>query len=206
VAASLDGRTALLNGRSQWITGEAARADVHAWLARACAILTGIGTVRDDDPQLTVRMADASRQPLRVLVDSRLEVDLQARLLRGGALVAVAHPNPAKEAELRDRGCEVLSLPDAAGKVDLPALIAHLAERGINEVHVEAGAKLNGSLIRAGCVDELLVYLAPSLLGNAAGMLEGLVIDELDDRVRLKFHSADMIGDDLRIVARLEPR
>ncbi len=205
-AASLDGRTALHNGHSQWITGEAARADGHVWRSRACAILTGIGTVRDDDPQMTVRMADTTWQPLRVLVDSRLEVDLQARLLRGGALVASAHPNPDKEAELRDRGCEVLHLPDAAGKVDLLALIAHLAERGINEVHVEAGARLNGSLIRAGCVDELLVYLAPSLLGDAAGMLEGLVLDALDDRVRLKFHAADRVGDDLRILARLSPR
>jgi diaminohydroxyphosphoribosylaminopyrimidine deaminase/5-amino-6-(5-phosphoribosylamino)uracil reductase len=206
VAASLDGRTALLNGRSQWITGEAARADGHAWRARACAILTGIGTVRDDDPQMTVRMTDAARQPLRVLVDSRLEVDLHARLLHGGALVVAAHPNPAKEAELRDRGCEVLTLPNAAGKVDLPALIAHLAERGINEVHVEAGAKLHGSLIREGCIDEFLVYLAPSLLGDAAGMLDGLRIEELDDRVRLKFHAADMVGDDLRILARLASR
>ncbi len=100
----------------------------------------------------------------------------------------------------------MLHLPDAAGKVDLQALIAHLAERGINEVHVEAGARLNGSLIRAGCVDELLVYLAPSLLGDAAGMLEGLVLDALDDRVRLKFHAADRVGDDLRILARLSPR
>ena len=206
VAGSRDGRTALLDGRSQWITGEAARADGHAWRARSCAVLTGIGTVRDDDPQLTVRMVETTRQPLRVLVDSRLEVDLQARMLRGGALVVVAHDNPDKEAELRDRGCEVLKLPNASGKVDLPALLGQLGERGINELHVEAGAKLNGSLIREGCVDELLVYLAPSLLGDAVSMLEGLTTNDLDERIRLRFHATDMIGDDLRILARVEPR
>lgn len=203
LAASLDGGTALRNGMSQWITGEAARTDGHAWRARACAILTGIGTVRDDDPELTVRLVPAERQPLRVLVDSRLEVGLDAKLLRGGRLlVACAVDNPGKEAELRDRGCEILKLADARGKVDLPALMRELAAREINELHVEAGHRLNGSLLHEGCVDELLVYLAPSLLGDAAGMFALPPLQTLEDRVRLRFHSVERVGDDLRILAR----
>ena len=207
VAASLDGGTALRNGRSQWITGEDARTDGHAWRARACAILTGIGTVRDDDPELTVRLVPASRQPLRVLVDSRLEIDLGAKLLKGGApvLVACAADNPDKESELRDRGCEILKLANAQGKVDLPALMRELAAREINELHVEAGARLNASLLREGCVDELLVYLAPSLLGDAAGMFALPPLEDLDRRTRLSFRSVDRVGADLRILARPAP-
>lgn len=204
-AASLDGRTALHDGRSQWITGEAARADGHAWRARACAILTGIGTVRDDDPRLTVRDADTPRQPLRVLVDSKLEVDLEAKLLRGGALVACAIDNPGKKAELRDRGCEVVELPGPTGKVDLPALMRELAAREVNEVHVEAGNRLNGSLLREGCVDELLVYLAPSLLGDARAMFELPAPTGLDAAMRLEFGAVDRIGADIRILARVLP-
>jgi len=201
-AASLDGRTALHDGRSQWITGEAARADGHAWRARACAILTGIGTVRDDDPQLTVRGIDTPRQPLRVVVDSRLEVDLDAKVLKGGALVVCAVDNPAKAAELRDRGCDVVTVANAAGKVDLPALMRLLGEREINELHVEAGFRLNGSLVREGCVDELLVYLAPSLLGDARAMFDLPAPDALDARRRLRFHSVERVGDDVRLLAR----
>lgn len=202
-AASLDGGTALPDGRSQWITGAAARADGHAWRARACAVLTGIGTVRDDDPQMTVRGLDTPRQPLRVLVDSRLEVNLAARVLTGGALIACAVDNPGKQAELQDRGCEVLRIGNAAGKVDLPALMRELAAREINEVHVEAGNRLNGSLLREGCVDELLVYLAPSLLGDARGMFELPAPAGLDAAMRLSFTSVDRIGEDLRIRARV---
>lgn len=205
VAASLDGRTALPDGRSQWITGDAARADGHRWRARACAILTGIGTVRDDDPRLTVRSIDTPRQPLRVLVDSRLEVDLGAQLLKGGALVVCAVSNPDKARELTDRGCEVLTLSNAAGKVDLPALMRELASRGVNELHVEAGAKLNGSLLREGCIDELLVYLAPCLLGDGAGIADLPALADLNDRRRLVFHAVDRVGDDLRLLARLVP-
>ena len=201
-AASLDGRTALHDGRSQWITGEAARADGHAWRARACAILTGIGTVRDDDPRMTVRAVETPRQPLRVLVDSRLEVDLDASLLKGGALVVCAVDNPEKSAELRDRGCEVVTLANASGKVDLPALMRELAAREINELHVEAGAKLNGSLLREGCVDELLVYLAPALIGDARGMFDLPPPDGLEAAMRLRFHAVDRVGDDLRLLAR----
>ncbi|MEN9314454.1 MAG: Riboflavin biosynthesis protein [Pseudomonadota bacterium] len=202
-AASLDGRTALHDGRSQWITGAAARADGHAWRARACAILTGIGTVRDDDPRMTVRDVETSRQPLRVLIDSKLEVDVEAKLLRGGALIACAVDNPGKTAELRDRGCEVIELANASGKVDLPALMRELAAREINELHVEAGNRLNGSLLREGCVDELLVYLAPSILGDAMDMFQLPAPSSLEAATRLAFQSVDRIGDDIRILARV---
>ncbi len=206
-AASLDGRTALPGGESQWITGEAARDDGHAWRARACAILTGIGTVREDDPQLTVRGIDTPRQPLRVLIDSRLELSLDAKLLQGAPiLIFCATLDAAAEgraAALRDAGAEVVSLADPNGKVDLPAMLAELGRRGHNELHVEAGHKLNGSLLREGCVDELLVYLAPTLLGdNAAGMFNLLAPATLAQRSMLQFHSIDRIGGDLRILAR----
>lgn len=206
VAASLDGRSALHNGKSQWITGEAARADGHAWRARACAILTGIGTVRDDDPQLSVRDVQTSRQPLKVLIDSRLEVDLEARLLKGGpVLIACAVENANKERELKDRGCELLRLPNAQHKVDLNALLKALAQRGINELHVESGGKLNGSLLREGCVDELLLYLAPALLGDAQALAELAAIDDLAQAMKWRFHEVERVGDDLRILARRAP-
>jgi len=169
VAASLDGKTALNNGRSRWITGEAARRDGHHWRARACAVLTGIGTVRDDDPLLTVRDVETTRQPLRIVVDSRLELPLNARVLRGGGLlIASARDDTRAIAALREKGAEVVVIPNRAGKVELPALMRELAKREINEIHVEAGHRLNGSLVDEGLIDELLVYLAPSLLGDAA--------------------------------------
>ena len=210
VAASLDGRTALPDGRSQWITGEAARADGHAWRARACAILTGIGTVRDDNPQLTVRHVQTSRQPLRVLVDSRFEVDPAARILEGGSTLVVCTIDEAQRvsrtAQLEEQGCEVITLPDARGKVDLPALMRELARRGINELHVEAGYRLNGSLLREDCVDELLVYMAPTLLGNAMGLADLAPPGSLDERLVLRWQSVDRVGEDLRLLARLAER
>lgn len=204
LAASLDGKTALANGVSQWITGPAARQDGHRWRARACAILTGIGTVRDDDPQLNVRGVDTSRQPLKVVVDSRLELPLDARLLRaGGVLVAAALEDAARLAALRERGAEVVCLPGAGGKVDLSALLAELARRGINEVHAEAGFKLNGSLLQAGLVDELLLYLAPCLIGDAArGMFNLPGLTSLDGKHGLVIRDARMVGADLRLLAR----
>jgi diaminohydroxyphosphoribosylaminopyrimidine deaminase/5-amino-6-(5-phosphoribosylamino)uracil reductase len=204
VAATLDGRTGLPTGESQWITGEAARADGHAWRARACAILTGIGTVREDDPQLTVRAVETPRQPQRVLIDSRLDVSLTARILEGAPpwVFCGAEPDPAKADALRERGIEFTPLTNEHGKVDLPAMLGILADRGINELHVEAGHKLNGSLLREGCVDELLVYLAPSLLGNAPGMFDFTPPDTLNARPHLRFHRIDRLGDDLRILAR----
>jgi diaminohydroxyphosphoribosylaminopyrimidine deaminase/5-amino-6-(5-phosphoribosylamino)uracil reductase len=203
-ATTLDARTALASGESQWITGEAARRDGHHWRARACAILTGIGTVRDDDPRLTVRDVDTPRQPLRVLVDSRLEVPLAARLLDGGnLLVAAAIEDRAKAARLRDRGAEVVVLPNASGKVELEDLVRELGRRALNEVHVEAGFKLNGSLVAAGLVDELLVYIAPKLLGESArGMFHLPGVERLADARRLRLTDVTRIGEDVRLRAR----
>ena len=204
-AASLDGMTALENGESQWITGPEARQDGHAWRARACVILTGIGTVKADDPQLTVRGVDTLRQPRRVIVDSRLEIDLDARILQGEPCwIVAAVPSLDKEALLRAAGHEVILLPNAGGKVDLPALMLELGRREINEVHVEAGAKLNASLVREGCVDELLVYLAPSLIGTGQGMFALPPLSRLADKVALRFHAVTPVGADLRILARLD--
>lgn len=202
-AASLDGKTALHNGRSQWITSDAARDDGHWWRARACAVLTGIGTVLADNPQLNVRAVDTPRQPRRIVIDSQLQISPQARILDGGGTwVVAASADPEKQAQLRERGAEIIVLPNAHGKVDLPALMQELGRRQINEVHVEAGFKLNGSLIREGCVDELLLYLAPSLLGDAQGLFDLPALASLDGRKSLSFHEVKQIGPDLRILAR----
>jgi diaminohydroxyphosphoribosylaminopyrimidine deaminase/5-amino-6-(5-phosphoribosylamino)uracil reductase len=202
IAATLDGRTALAGGpnagKSQWITGPEARKDGHAWRARACAILTGIGTVKADDPRLTVRDVETPRQPLRVVVDSRLEIAPQARVLEGGALVFSGIANA------KNLNAEVISLPNKGQKVELPRMLEELARRGVNELHVEAGFRLNGSLVREGCVDEFLIYLNPSFLGDEAeGMLALTGIASLDQKIKLKIASLDRIGDDIRILARL---
>jgi diaminohydroxyphosphoribosylaminopyrimidine deaminase/5-amino-6-(5-phosphoribosylamino)uracil reductase len=200
IAATLDGRTALANGKSQWITGAEARRDGHLWRARACALLTGIGTVRADDPRLTVREVDTPRQPLRVVVDSRLETPPGARVLEGGNVLLFYGDTANKPPP----GVEAVALPDARGKVDLRAMLAELGRRGVNELHVEAGFKLNGSLVREGCVDELLIYQSPSVLGDSAqGMFDLPPVAALDERVRLTIRSIDRIGEDLRILARL---
>jgi diaminohydroxyphosphoribosylaminopyrimidine deaminase/5-amino-6-(5-phosphoribosylamino)uracil reductase len=206
IAASLDGKTALSNGRSQWITGEAARRDGHHWRARACALLTGIGTVNDDDPRLTVREVRTTRQPLRVVVDSRLETPLTARVLEGGnVLVAAAREHRDRIAALEERGAEVVILPNAAGKVELPDLFRELARRELNEIHVEAGQKLNGSLLGEGMVDELVIYLAPSVIGDAArGMFNLPELTDLSGARRLAIRDLRLIGDDVRVVARVE--
>ncbi len=201
VAASLDAKTALASGESRWITGAEARRDGHRWRARACAILTGIGTVRDDDPQLTVREVETPRQPLRVLVDSRLEVPLTARILEGGnVLVAAAVDDRARIERLRERGAEVVVLPNASGKVELAELVRELGRRALNEVHVEAGFRLNGSLVAAGVVDELLVYLAPKVLGETGrGMFHLPAIERLADARRLSLVDVAQPGDDVRL-------
>lgn len=205
-AASLDGKTALNNGESQWITGPEARQDGHRWRARACAILTGIGTVRRDDPQLNVRGIPTERQPLKVVVDSAMELTPTARLLEGApVLLVVAREGAAatKAEALRRRGVEILVLPDTRGKVDLPALLQELARRGINELHVEAGGRLNGALLQAGLVDEILLYLAPCLIGEAASGL--FVLPELlklESKRQLAVQDLRMIGGDLRLLAR----
>jgi diaminohydroxyphosphoribosylaminopyrimidine deaminase/5-amino-6-(5-phosphoribosylamino)uracil reductase len=202
-AASLDGKTALHNGKSQWITGQAARDDGHFWRARACAIVTGIGTVKDDNPQLSVRAVDTPRQPRRIVVDSKLTLSPDANILAGGGTwVFTASEDRARIAALEERGAEVIVLPNAAGKVDLPRVIAELGKRNLNEVHIEAGSKLNASLIREGCVDELLVYLAPSLLGDGRSMFDLPALDDLSGKIALRFHEIKQIGEDLRILAR----
>ena len=204
IAASLDGKTALHNGSSQWITSSAARDDGHHWRARACAILTGIGTVNSDDPQLTVRAIDTPRQPRRVIVDSKLEINLQARVLQGASCwIIAARRNPSKASALQAQGHEVIYLPNAGGKVDLQALMKELGHRAINELHIEAGTKLNGSLLRDNCVDELLVYLAPVLLGDARGMFDLPALTSLDAKQPWQFSEVKQIGPDVRILARL---
>lgn len=204
VAASLDGRSALLNGQSKWITSQTARDDGHHWRARACAVLTGIGTVVADNPALTVRAVATPRQPFRIVIDSRLEIDPRARVLEGGGtLVVTACEQLDKARLLQDFGVEIIMLPNAKGKVDLPQLMTLLGSRGINELHIEAGAKLNGSLLREGCVDELLVYFAPNLLGDGLNMFDLPRIDTLNHKTKLSFHSVEQLGPDLRILARL---
>lgn len=207
-AASLDGKTALNNGTSQWITSAEARADGHAWRARACAVLTGIGTVLEDNPRLDVRLADTPRQPIRVVVDSRLQMPLDAHILgaTSARYIYAAVQNDAKKQALDALGVTVIYLPDANGKVDLAAMLHDLGTRGINELHVEAGEKLNGSLIRAGLVDEFLVYLAPKLMGQGRGIARFGPLEQLSDAVPLEFLSTDKIGPDLRIVARIPGR
>jgi len=203
IAASLDGRTALYSGASQWITSEPARIDGHAWRARACAILTGIGTVAADDPRMNVRLVQTTRQPLKVVVDSRLEADPGAKLFDGNAvLVACAVDDAGRAARLREVGAEVVVLPNGEGKVDLPALLKELARRGVNEVHAEAGFKLNGSLVREGCVDELLVYLAPMLIGDATGMVNLPALADLAQAQRLRYREVTQVGEDVRVLAR----
>lgn len=239
IAMSLDGRTALNNGKSQWITGAAARRDVQHWRARSCAVLTGINTVLADDARLNVREiegaartrwgealgcgkggqaadcgpkaldelgAAAVRQPLRVVLDSQLRIPLEARVLQGGgALIYTAAQHAEKSAVLRDLGVEVVMLPDAAGRVDLVAMLRDLARRGCNELLVEAGSTLNGALLRAGLVDELLLYLAPQLLGDAArGVAQLGELTSLEQRVNLKWQDVRQVGEDLRILARVE--
>lgn len=199
IAATLDGRTALANGKSQWITGPQARKDGHRWRARACAILTGAGTIRADDPQLTVRDVETPRQPLRVIADSHLETPAGARILQGEKVLIFA----AREGTAPPNA-EVVVLPDSQGKVELKKMLEELARRGVNELHVEGGFKLNGSLLREGCVDEFLIYLNPGLLGDSAqGMVNLAEMTSLDQRVALKLRSLERVGDDIRIIARV---
>ena len=209
IAASLDGRTALNNGESQWITDTAARQDGHRFRARACAILTGMGTVRKDDPRLDVRGVETERQPMKVVLDPRLELSPKARLFASGAplLLVSAVDDRARAAPLLEQGAEWLCLPDAKGRIDLSALMRALSARGMNEAHGEAGARLNGAFIAAGLADELLLYLAPCLLGDAAYPLARLPeLTALDARVELVFHDIQPMGRALRILARCRGR
>lgn len=206
IAMSLDGRTALANGKSQWITGEAARLDVQHWRARSCAVLTGIATVLADDARLDVRDVETGRQPLRVVLDSELRMPLTMRILQGGnVLIYAAVRDKEKIAALEMAGATVSVLPDVNGQVDLPAMLRDLAQRGCNELLLEAGSTLNGALLRAGLIDELLLYIAPQLLGDAArGMAQLGELTGLDQRIDLKWQDVRRIGNDMRITARVE--
>jgi diaminohydroxyphosphoribosylaminopyrimidine deaminase / 5-amino-6-(5-phosphoribosylamino)uracil reductase len=205
IAASLDGKTALDNGTSQWITSEAARADGHAWRARAGAVLTGIGTLLEDNPRLDVRLVPAARQPDAVVVDSRLETPPDANIFMPGRrlLIYAAVQDARRQAALEARGAVIVWLPGPDGKVDLAAMLRDLGQREVNELHVEAGHKLNGSLIREGLVDELLVYLAPKLVGQGRQMAHFGPLADLAEVVAFEFLSSRMVGPDLRLVARI---
>ena len=208
IAASLDGRTALASGDSQWITSPAARADGHASRARACAVLTGIGTVLKDRPTLNARLVDTPRQPHLVVLDSRLETPPDAPIFIAGRAVYIcaSSQNDAKKQALEAVGATVLYLPDAAGRVELTAMLQELARREINEVHVEAGHTLNGALVQAGLVDEFLLYLAPKLIGPGLDMAHLLPLAKLSNAVPLAFTSLGMVGPDLRVTARIPGR
>ena len=203
-AQSLDGQTALLNGQSQWITGEAARLDGHHWRARACTVLTGIGTVLLDNPQLNVRGVTTPRQPHLLLVDSRLQTPLDARLWDSSRHVVIYHAerDVAKEAALKGQGAELVCLPGAGHKVDLSAMVQDMGQRAYNEVHIEAGHKLNGSLLNAGLVDELLIYIAPVLLGAGQPMAALSLLKKIDDATSWAFTHPTLVGVDLRVLAR----
>ena len=208
IAASLDGKTALPDGRSQWITGPLARADGHHWRAQACAIVTGVGTVKEDDPSLNVRDVHTERQPWRVIVDSKLETPTTARILsdldQSGVIIVCASlgsPEMQQKAKVfTDRGIEVIEMANTFGKVDLPKLFSYLAqEREMNEVHIESGFKLNGSLLRENCVDELLLYYAPFFMGDGIGIANISPLNSLDSRQDWKVIDNSLFGSDLRL-------
>ena len=203
IASSLDGRTALPNGKSQWITEEPARKDGHAWRRRAAAVLTGIGTVRCDDPRLDVRLVPTSAQPLRVIVDSQFRLAADARVLAppGQVIVVGALDTEPTARRLAHTGATLLSLPGADGRVDLGLLLKDLASRGVNEVHVEAGARLNGSLLAAGIVDEVLLYLGPMLLGPGLPMAEWPALQQLEQAERMQVEDVSRLGPDVRLRA-----
>lgn len=201
VATSLDGRTALPDGTSQWITGERSRTDAHAWRKRSSALLTGVGTVLADDPLLNVRLVPSNWQPLRVIADSTLRTPPSAKLFTvpGPVLIAGTHASPQRAAALLDRGAEVSIFHNQSAAVDLIALVTDLAQRGVNELHVEAGPRLNAALIQAGLVDELLIYMAPVLIGPGSGVVDWPALQSLSIASRFRSVEARQMGDDLRL-------
>jgi len=207
IAASLDGKTALPSGQSQWITGPLARADGHHWRAQACAIVTGVGTIREDDPSLNVREVETPRQPWRIIVDSKLETPPHAKILnsdQSGVMIVCANlddsSSQAKAKAFEARGIEVISMANESGKVDLPKLFAYLAQnRDMNEIHVESGFKLNGSMLREGCVDELLLYYAPFFMGEGIGMANLPAVSSLNSRQDWQIIDQSIIGSDIRL-------
>ncbi|SFE69655.1 bifunctional diaminohydroxyphosphoribosylaminopyrimidine deaminase/5-amino-6-(5-phosphoribosylamino)uracil reductase RibD [Paracidovorax wautersii] len=205
-AISLDGATALQNGQSQWITSPQARADGHAWRARACAVLTGIGTVLADDPSLDVREVETPRQPHLVIVDSDLRTPANARLWsvsHRSVLIYTGIDAPSRKSHLEALGAQVITMPDASGRVELAAMLRDLAQRNVNELHVEAGQTLNGALVEAHLVDEVLAYVAPKLLGaGTRGITSWGPLQSLQESATLEFHSHQPVGPDLRLLAR----
>lgn len=219
VATSLDGRTALSNGDSQWITGAEARADGHHWRARSCTVLTGIGTVRSDNPQLTVRHIETPRQPKRAVIDPGFSIEETARVLDGeGATLFTATQNREKSSRMLDRGIEVVYVPEvklvstqslaslSRPRVDLSGVMQWLAQRGNNEIHVEAGSGMNGALLQAGCIDELLIYTAPMLIGEGMGVVKLAGLTKLSQAPRFEFIDVARFGADVRLRARDQAR
>ena len=204
IAASLDGRTALPDGTSQWITGPEARADGHAWRRRAGAVITGIGTLLADDPSLDVRLVETARQPLRCVVDMRLDTPPTARLFDSASPVILftASNDAGRRSALEARGAEIVTMPLQANRIDLAAVLEALAARQVNELHIEAGTRLNGAWLHTGGVDELLLYLAPTLLGAGRDMAAIGPLASLADGLAFDFHDASKVGADLRILAR----
>lgn len=197
---SLDGHTALPGGESQWITGPLARADGHHWRARSCVVLTGIGTIRSDNPRLNVREVETPRQPIRAVIDARFEIDEHANLFDGNKVwLFVCRIDEGKAERLARRNVDVVVMPSTTAGVDLPSVLRWLAAHEVNEVHVEAGARLSGAMLEAGCVDELLVYMAPLLLGKGRGMAEMPAIARLDAAERFEFIEALPVGTDMRL-------
>ena len=208
IAASLDGKTALPDGRSQWITGPLARADGHHWRAQACAIVTGVGTVKEDDPILNVRDVQTERQPWRIIVDSKLETPPAAKILNnidqsGVIIVCASLDGPEMQQKAKAftaRGIEVIAMANPSGKVDLPKLFSYLAkEHEMNEIHIESGFKLNGSLLRENCVDELLLYYAPFLMGDGIGMANVAPLNSLNDKEQWQVMDHGLFGPDIRL-------
>jgi len=206
VGASLDGRTALANGESQWITSPQSRQDVQRWRARSSAVVSGVGTVLADDPSLTVRLAGAPRQPLRVIVDSHLSTPPDARLFQTGGEVLVVTVSDDADAQdtLRKAGAQVIRVPAHHGRVSLEALMDHLVMREVNEVLLETGATLHGAMLEAGLVDEILVYLAPAVMGDASrGMFKMTPLEDLSGKIMLEWTDIRRIGPDVRLTARV---
>ena len=208
IAASLDGKTALPDGTSQWITGPLARVDGHHWRAQACAILTGVGTVKEDNPMLNVRDVETERQPWRSIVDSNLETPITSKVFenlhQSGVILVCGKldtPETKQSAKAFEaRGIEVLPLPNANDKVDLPKLFTYLAqEREMNDIHIEAGFKLNGSLLRENCVDELLLYYAPFFMGEGIGVANISPLTTLDQRQDWQILDQAIFGPDMRL-------
>ena len=210
IAASLDGRTALENGSSQWITSDASRTDGHIWRARACAVLTGIGTVLHDRPRLDVRLTKTPRQPHLAVVDGRLETPTDSPVFISGRTLFIyaATQNDERRRALEAHGATVIIPPndsiDRSTRVDLPTMLCDLASKGINELHVEAGQRLNGSLVQEGLVDEFVVYLAPKLIGLGQDMVRFGPLSQLSQAVGLEFISTTMLGTDLQVIARVK--